>query len=278
MATITASVGRGGTNRRNDVTTIQKLINANIGLITPLRLLAEDGRVGPATIGAIEVFQRRVVKLLRPDGRVDPGGRTLQILNRHSIKPTVPAIGTVRVTYSKSLSVPKQIVSDYAKNVIKLALKKAGMSQAVITSTIRTPEEQAGIMYRNVKKNLNSQFKLYGATGDEVLKVYKANSTQPEADVIKLMKEKIEALLKAGRRTSKHVVTESQYKSLNIIDIGVNSTRAACGAAFGIDKFTKALMELKKDGYIDKVIDETRKSNNCWHIEVSPNKKTLPAS
>ena len=60
-----------------------------------------------------------------------------------------------------------------------------------------------------------------------------------------------------------------------IIDIGVNATRKVCGIAFSIEKFTKALKDLQTNGYIDKLIDETKKSNTCWHIEIKPNAKPL---
>jgi peptidoglycan L-alanyl-D-glutamate endopeptidase CwlK len=80
MAGITASVGKGGVNRRSDVEIIQKLINQNIGRLTPLAPLREDGAIGPNTIGAIEEFQRRVLRMQRPDGRVDPNGMTWQKL------------------------------------------------------------------------------------------------------------------------------------------------------------------------------------------------------
>lgn len=79
---ISKSVGKGGVNQRQDVTTIQELINANIGKITPLAPLTVDGLIGKKTIGAIEEFQRRVVRLRSPDGRVDPGGKTLRFLNQ----------------------------------------------------------------------------------------------------------------------------------------------------------------------------------------------------
>jgi len=35
------------------------------------------------------------------------------------------------------------------------------------------------------------------------------------------------------------------------------------------------LASLAKEGYIDRFIDETNKSNQCWHIEIMPNKKIL---
>jgi uncharacterized protein (TIGR02594 family) len=80
MLLLSGSVGRGGVNRPQDVKAVQELINKHIGRLTPWRPLVVDGRIGPLTIGAIEEFQRRIVHLSRPDGRVDPGGQTLRAL------------------------------------------------------------------------------------------------------------------------------------------------------------------------------------------------------
>jgi peptidoglycan hydrolase-like protein with peptidoglycan-binding domain len=74
---ITGSVGQGGQNRRQDVIQIQQLLNKNLHKLTPLRPLSVDGLAGPKTVGAIIEYQRRVVGLSRPDGRVDPHGKTL---------------------------------------------------------------------------------------------------------------------------------------------------------------------------------------------------------
>lgn len=91
---ISQSVGQGGVNRRQDVITVQELINANLGKLTPLAPLKVDGLNGKKTIGAIEEFQRRVVRMRQPDGRVDPRGKTLQLLNQGAPvgnKPAAPA-------------------------------------------------------------------------------------------------------------------------------------------------------------------------------------------
>jgi peptidoglycan hydrolase-like protein with peptidoglycan-binding domain len=72
---ITASVGKGGTNRKADVKKIQSALNA----VYPSLALVVDGLCGPKTIRRIEKFQRRFMH--HPDGRVDPGGRTLKRLN-----------------------------------------------------------------------------------------------------------------------------------------------------------------------------------------------------
>ena len=70
---IRGSVGRGGKNEHDDVELVQQLLADN-GLDPG----AIDGVVGPRTIAAIERFQSAF--LARPDGRVDPDGRTFRQL------------------------------------------------------------------------------------------------------------------------------------------------------------------------------------------------------
>lgn len=81
MATISSSVGHGGRNVHADVVTVQKLLNQHAAAVGLAPLLVADGLVGTKTIGAIVLFQRKVVGMLNPDGRVDPGGGTLRALN-----------------------------------------------------------------------------------------------------------------------------------------------------------------------------------------------------
>jgi hypothetical protein len=78
--TITRPVGGPIPNPdRGEVLLVQRLLNKHRA--PPLRPIVEDGREGPETKAAIEEFQRRVVKMAVPDGRVDPGGRTFQALS-----------------------------------------------------------------------------------------------------------------------------------------------------------------------------------------------------
>jgi hypothetical protein len=78
---ISASVGRGGTNLPQDSKVIRELLNQHISKLVPLRPLAVDGRVVPRTIEAIVEFQKRVVRMPVPDGRVDPNGATFLALS-----------------------------------------------------------------------------------------------------------------------------------------------------------------------------------------------------
>ena len=89
MNKITRAVGRGVVNpNRAEVELVQKLLNSHRK--PPLPPLAVDGQVGPKTIAAIEEFQRRVVKMTMPDGRVDPDGRTLLALAGNAAAPPPP--------------------------------------------------------------------------------------------------------------------------------------------------------------------------------------------
>ena len=80
---ISASVGQGGRNRRDDTVTIQTMLNdvpaAESG---PQPRLAVDGIVGGLTVAAIRRFQMR--QLGWADGRIDPAGPTLARLRGYS--------------------------------------------------------------------------------------------------------------------------------------------------------------------------------------------------
>ena len=80
MRTILASVGRGGLNRSEDVRLVQELLNRH--LPPPQPPLLVNGLVDSRMLAVLEAFQRRVVQMPRPDGRVEPGSQTFAALAR----------------------------------------------------------------------------------------------------------------------------------------------------------------------------------------------------
>ena len=72
-------VGKGGTNAHDDVLVVQVLLNVNRPAALPR--IAVDGGYGTQTGDAIAEFQTRIFGMPNPDGRVDPGGRTLSGLH-----------------------------------------------------------------------------------------------------------------------------------------------------------------------------------------------------
>jgi peptidoglycan hydrolase-like protein with peptidoglycan-binding domain len=300
---IRQSVGIGGVNQRDDVKLIQVLLNTYAAWKSPFTTLKVDGSIGTNTNNAIKKYQREAAGVINPDGRVDPNGKTFRYLTMY-IKPEQEAVVKLQardgrmlanapvidnnvlqknaglkgqtVKYSSSISAEKQIVSDYSMQIIKMALKEAGVTTGVITSTIRTAEEQAAVMLKNAKMNIKKQYSLYGTDGDLVLKVYEKNKSKLDSEIEKLMVAKIQELAKNGKRVSKHCVSKDVYLEHNVIDIGLNSMKAA-NKNFDAKKFTAALQKLKDEGYLETLIDETMKSNTAWHIEIKVNKKVLPS-
>ena len=298
---INKSVGINSANQNRDVLIVQALLNTYGAWKKPINLLKTDGRYGKNTKTAIYEFQHQAVGFKNPDEKIDPNGKTLRYLTMYLkdhqqisiaglinsgkasvIKPKVTksiiaqniGLHKYTITYKDSLKKDKHLVSEYSKSVIKMALKESGMTHAVITSTLRTPLEQASIMYENAKKDYQTQYDMYRPPGQKVLKVFKENETKDKNDVIKLMSKKVIELSKKDQRVSKHCVPIEAYKKLNIIDIGVGSTSKA-SKNFNAEKFTKALESLKKEGYINKYIDETKKSNQAWHLEIKVGAKPL---
>lgn len=80
---ISASVGRqAGKNRADDVITIQQLLDqVPLDSGGPVPALKVDGICGPKTGDAIQKFQLKHFGWKLADGRVDPGGPTLEKLN-----------------------------------------------------------------------------------------------------------------------------------------------------------------------------------------------------
>ena len=298
---IIQSVGVNGVNQKKDVRIIQTYLNSFTAWKKKIKPLKVDGYAGEKTDDAIKQFQLQAIGMKRPDGRIEPNGKTFRYLTMYydqdqqrtlevaalknnkvpkNIAITNKSIASLAglhdftVSYKNSVKKSRRIVSEYALSIIKIAVKESGMKTAVITSTLRTPEEQASIMLKNAKTDLKKQYRLYGRNGDAVLKIYDNNKSKIDSEILKLMVDKINDLEKTARRVSNHCISIDGYKKKNIIDIGLNSTRNA-NKSFNSDKFTRALKDLSKEGYIDRFIDETKKSNQCWHIEITPNKKSL---
>ncbi len=273
MPLITFSVGRGGVNLPQDVAAVQSALNALECRADASWTPFQSGKMDILTQIRIASFQGRFLPMQTADGLIRPYSMAESLLM--SLAWGAAATKPAMVTYADDIATESRIVDSYAIAVIEKALTAAKMTAAKITSTLRLPAEQAAIMYRNAAVNLDAQYKMYGAAGDAVLDIYKANKAKPQADVVALMADKIQALLDGGRQVSNHVSTPEKYKKLNIIDIGVNSTRKVAGKSFNLAALTKAFTSLEKQGYIRKLIDETQKSNSCWHLEIVPGAKKL---
>ena len=140
-------------------------------------------------------------------------------------------------------------LSEKTKNILKEVGEKSGNYYIAITSTARTPYDQARIMYDNCKSNLAEQRRTYAPPGQRVIDVYENNKTKSREVVIKLMEQKINDL--GPSNVSKHLANP---ELLNTFDIAYGNLS---------DK-TKFWNEMKKRTELDDILKE----NNCYHIQI----------
>ena len=112
MTKIVRSVGRGGVNLYSDVITIQKLLNQQ-RLPGVTGQLKYDGDAGKETITRIEIFQKNIVKMPKPDGRIDPGGKTMAKLTGATTQAKNQRPANVTAFINKTLTDAKSIKEKY---------------------------------------------------------------------------------------------------------------------------------------------------------------------
>ncbi|HEX8178057.1 MAG TPA: hypothetical protein VF525_00800 [Pyrinomonadaceae bacterium] len=79
----------------------------------------------------------------------------------------------VDITFGKNAK--KENVTNFSLQVLEDILQAAGLTSALISSTSRTPADQARVMFNNiVATSVAAQKKLYAAAGDAVIDAYVA--------------------------------------------------------------------------------------------------------
>lgn len=106
MKAIRGSVGKTAKNYPDDVFVVQTLLNRHRK--PPKKLISVDKIAGGETVQAIIDFQAQVVKLNRPDGRIDPAGKTFVLLNTDSQWQWLPS------AFSKAI---EQLTKSAALNI-----------------------------------------------------------------------------------------------------------------------------------------------------------------
>ncbi len=137
-AGISASVGKGGANRSNDVKAIQVAFNnVPISMSGAGDTLAVDGICGPMTLQAIADFQKRWMTI--HDGRCDPAGPTLGLANSMAgVGDSMPP-GTASMF--SGVAIPENIAATAASEGVTIAAKPKAAKPPHQSS----PEEQARI-------------------------------------------------------------------------------------------------------------------------------------
>jgi hypothetical protein len=112
-------------------------------------------------------------------------------------------------------------VTSYSMEVLRDIMRSAKLKRALVSSTARSPFDQARVMFNNCEQHgADSQKKLYGRAGDQVIDVYVAAKAGGKApDAVKLaMETKIKEI--GPTSVSRHA---SDPNRLNVFDVAPSS-------------------------------------------------------
>jgi hypothetical protein len=152
-----------------------------------------------------------------------------------------------KVKYSDSVSRP---LPEKAENILTEILDTVGLKSALVTSTVRTPEEQAHAMYENLAgagqgKGVDAQRKLYKGPGNLVIDVY-VNLLSIGQTPEWIQTEMAREITKVGPQNVSHHCVGDAAK-LSVFDVAPSSIPedqrddfcAAVSLNASIDKFLK---------------------------------------
>jgi hypothetical protein len=119
---------------------------------------------------------------------------------------------------SFGLAVDQTRVSTHTRAVLARLLAASGNAGCLVTSVTRTPEEQARIMYENLRiHGVGSQRKLYLGPGNKVIDAFDVHA--PSAGVVAAMAAAIRAV--GPEKVSHHC---GDPAVLNVLDIAPSSS------------------------------------------------------
>ncbi|MEX3073478.1 N-acetylmuramidase domain-containing protein [Vibrio alginolyticus] len=125
---LNGSVGLGGKNADADVRMVQRSINQLLSSLRGVNELKVDGKLGSRpenskTVAAIKVFQKSVVGMVRPDGRIDVNGRSHLKLSGQVARQSLATVYTLPIVSSKE----SLTESDYINVAQKLGCEAAAI-------------------------------------------------------------------------------------------------------------------------------------------------------
>jgi len=145
------SVGNDGKNSPADIKVVQTTLNKLIHLIKPTKTLVVDGKLGfrpenSKTVKAIALYQKKIVGLFTPDGKIDVNGKSHKSINQKlmALKPKVqtPISESLKTTLRAKLK-------QYEGQVNHMYLDTKGYVTVGIGHMISSVEEAKKVAFVN---------------------------------------------------------------------------------------------------------------------------------
>jgi hypothetical protein len=189
----------------------------------------------------------------------DPAGTTHLIAA--SEPSAVGALSDVRISYTATAN--QATVSAIMVDIVKDGLRAAGQPQAMITSMVRTPHDQARAMFQNltnpahtIAQNTAAQLAIYAPAGDAVINRFTADiqgltpqQIQQNSTTIRAATE-AEINAQGPQNVSKHTADPAK---ITVVDVAKSSFTATSGALFTASVTPR----------LSKILNE----NGVYHLE-----------
>lgn len=150
------------------------------------------------------------------------------------------------------------VVSALTMKILREILSHAGLNACTITSTSRTPADQARVMFNNLETHgVKSQRILYAAAGDLVIDVYEAQKKAGKTPM--QIKTAMEAKIKAigPEKVSRHCADPAR---LNVVDVSPSSVANK-------HAFENAVQTARNVGKVSRFITPNQ-GDPAYHIEI----------
>lgn len=165
----------------------------------------------------------------------------------------MPVENKVQITFMSNVN--RNVVTDYSLRIIEQLGEASENFNLIISSTLRTPHDQARIMFANCKNlGVASQHKLYGRNGDLVIDVFETETKAAGYSEDLVIRKMLEKIIEIGPGNVSHHCADPSV--LNVIDIPFSCLS-------DINKFREKLKDIQA---ISKYFDEP--ANHCFHIEI----------
>lgn len=318
---ITASVGRQGADEARDVARVRKLLQICGRLVAAPEAIISSAMPrssSPVTAElclpgaqtdlatAISIFQREVVRMRNPDGRIDPGGlseamliaearQTIYLGSATSLDrgdERVNAVLCAPIPNVKKGSIEKaDLISSRTIAALRLLGHCVGLPEMVITDGIRSYATMARYFLTGITKGSSGTRGKCYAEAVKIMTEHNAGkawtrSTLPAKHRDALAKKMEEICTKDGRRVSNHVVSEADYRKMNVLDLGYNSNpllkeklKARVFARL-LDAFHRRnpqathpfVRQYHPPHFMNRVLDDSLlgvelRKENAWHLE-----------
>ncbi|WP_211289983.1 DUF6443 domain-containing protein [Hymenobacter chitinivorans] len=227
------------------------------GFDDPTRFIDPDGRVSEDRLGP-----NATVGPEHSSNHINKEDGTTTTRDNSSISVTETETNRYAETKSETTSLngsKKNLdnISDKSAEVVSESMREAKVSTMQVTSTQRTPQEEANAMYTNAEnKGAQKSYDLYAAAGDKIINVYEKSKKNGDSkqETIQAMTAKI--LLVGPSKVSRHTADPS---TVNVIDF---SARA-------VGSKDKALhRSLSSNKGVSRLFSPLNSSDPAFHVEI----------